>query len=93
MIQKFPTKGTSLFLMYFIHCILTNVFQPLLWPSSVMLLPVLTHIYITYLNLPEVIVICNCYEVMATQLTTFVLLYSCNNITLKMTVIAAETCW
>jgi len=36
----------------------------------------------------------NCYGVMVTQLTTFVSLYSCNNsITLKMAVIAAETCW
>jgi len=28
-----------------------------------------------------------------TQLTTFVALYSCNNITLKMAAKAAETCW
>jgi len=32
--------------------------------------------------------------VTASQLTTFVLLYSCeNNITLKMAAVAAETCW
>jgi len=31
--------------------------------------------------------------VTATQLTTFVSLYSCNNITLKKAVIEAETCW
>jgi len=31
---------------------------------------------------------------MATQLTTFVLLYSCNNdITLKKAATAAKTCW
>ena len=30
----------------------------------------------------------------ATQLTTFVPLYSCNNnVTLKMAAVAAETCW
>jgi len=83
-----------MFFMYFIHCILTNMFQPLLWPSSVVLLPILIHICITYLILPEIIIICNCYDVTTMQLTTFVPLYYCNNkITLKMTVIAVETCW
>jgi len=32
-----------------------------------------------------------CYVVPATQITTFLLLYSCNNITLKMASTAAET--
>ena len=32
-----------------------------------------------------------CYVVPTTQLTTFILLYSCNNITLKMASTAAET--
>jgi len=50
--------------------------------------------YLYYLILPEIIIICNCYGVTAIQLTTFVPLCSCNNnITLKMTVIAVETCW
>jgi hypothetical protein len=35
----------------------------------------------------------NFYEVTATQLTTFVPLYSCNNITMTMATIAAEACW
>jgi hypothetical protein len=36
----------------------------------------------------------NYYRMTATQLTTFVPLYSCNNnITLKMAAVAAETCW
>ena len=44
--------------------------------------------------LTVIIVIFNCYVVMATQLTTFVVLCSCNNnVTLKMAAIAAETCW
>jgi hypothetical protein len=35
----------------------------------------------------------NCYGETVTHLTTFVFLYSCNNnITLKMTAVAAETC-
>ena len=35
-----------------------------------------------------------CYAVPGTQLTTFVLLYSCkNNITVKTSSIAAETCY
>ena len=41
----------------------------------------------------EIIIIFNCHEVTATQVTTFVYLYSCNNITLKMAEIATETCW
>jgi len=41
----------------------------------------------------EIIILVNCYGVTATQLTTFVPLYSCNNITLKMATVAAETCW
>jgi len=41
-----------------------------------------------------VTIICSCYGVTATQLTTCVPLYSCNNnITLHMAAIAAETCW
>ena len=35
----------------------------------------------------------NCYVVTATHLTTFVPLFSCNNVTLKMAAKAAETCW
>jgi len=39
-------------------------------------------------------IIFNCYGVTSKQRATFVPLYSCNkNITLKMAVIAAETCW
>ena len=54
----------------------------------------LTYIYITYIILTEITIIFNCYGVTATQLITFVLLYSCNNnITLKMAEIPAETCW
>jgi len=53
--------------------------------------PYLTHIYNTYIILTEIIMILNCFGVM-TQLTTFVPLYSCDNITQKMTAIAAETC-
>jgi len=42
----------------------------------------------------KIIIIFNRYGVTATQLTTFVPLYSCNNsITLKMAAIADETCW
>ena len=41
--------------------------------------------FITYVFSTEIIIIFNCYVVTATELTTFVLLYSCNNnITLKM---------
>jgi hypothetical protein len=55
--------------------------------------PFLTYMPITYIILPEIIVF-NCYGVMATQLTTSVPLYSCNNnITLKMAAIVAKTCW
>jgi len=50
------------------------------------------NIYI-YIILTEIIIIYNCHGVTATQLTTFVHLYSCNNITLKMTAIVAETSW
>jgi len=36
----------------------------------------------------------NCYGLTATQLNTFVHLYSCNNsIALKMAAIEVETCW
>ena len=52
----------------------------------------LTYIYITYIILTEIIIIFNCYGVTAIQLT-FVSLSFCNNITLKMALIAAETCW
>jgi len=31
--------------------------------------------------------------VTATQLTVIIILYYCNNITLKMVPVAAETCW
>jgi len=33
------------------------------------------------------------YAVTTTQITTFVTLYACNNITLKMVAIAAVSCW
>ena len=53
-----------------------------------------TYIYITYIILTEIVIILNCCGVRATQLTTFVPLYSCNNnITLKMAAIAAKMCW
>jgi hypothetical protein len=56
--------------------------------------PFLTYINITYIILTVIIIIFNCYGVTATQLTTFVSFYSCdNNITLKMDAVAAETCW
>jgi len=55
--------------------------------------PFLTYIYITYTTVTEIIIIFNCYVVTVTKLTKFVHLYCCNNITLKMTAIAAETCW
>jgi len=32
----------------------------------------------------------NCYGMMSTELTTFVIWYSCNNITLKMATIVTE---
>ena len=53
--------------------------------------PFLTYIYITHITLTEIIIIFNCYGVTMAQLTTLVPLYSCNNITLKMVMIAAET--
>jgi hypothetical protein len=52
----------------------------------------LTYIYVTYIILTKIIIISNCYAVTATQLTLFVLLFSFNNITLKIAEIAAETC-
>jgi hypothetical protein len=56
--------------------------------------PFLTYICITYIIINETIIIFNCYGVTATQLTTFVPLYSFNNyINLKMATLAAETCW
>jgi hypothetical protein len=55
--------------------------------------PFLTYIYVTYIILTEIIIIFNCYEVTATQLTTFIPLYSYNNITLKMAALAAAACW
>jgi hypothetical protein len=43
-----------------------------------------------YIILTEIIIICNCYGVATTQLTTFVPLYYCNNnATLKMAATAA----
>ena len=39
------------------------------------------------------VTIFNRYGVEATQLTTFVLLYCYNTLTLKMVATAAETCW
>jgi len=55
--------------------------------------PFLTQIYITYIILTEIIIIIifNSNGVTAAQLTTFVPLYCCNNITMKMTATAAET--
>jgi hypothetical protein len=44
-------------------------------------------------NLIEITVIFNWYEVKTTQLTAIAPLHSCNNITPKMTAIAAETWW
>ena len=52
-----------------------------------------TYICITYVILTEIITIFNCYGMKATHLTTFVPLYSCNNIILKMAALAVETCW
>jgi hypothetical protein len=49
-------------------------------------------LYLHYVILTEIIIIFNCYE-LTTQVTKFVLLYSCNNFTLKMAAIATETCW
>jgi hypothetical protein len=55
--------------------------------------PFLTYIYITNIILTEITVIFNCYRVPVTQLTTFVCLYFCNNITPRAARIAAKTCW
>jgi hypothetical protein len=55
--------------------------------------PFLTYIYIIYVIFTVIITIFNFNDVTATQLTTFVPLCSCNNITLKMAEEAAETCW
>jgi len=52
--------------------------------------PFLTYVYSTYIILTEIIIIYNCYTVTVTQLTTFVPLHCCNNITLKMAAIAAK---
>jgi len=55
---------------------------------------IITHFnlyYIANIIITETIIIFNCYGVTATQLTTFVLLCSFKNITLKMAAIAAET--
>ena len=51
----------------------------------------LNYIYIKYIILTEIIIIFNCCGMTTTQLTTFVPLYSCNNITLKIASIPAET--
>jgi hypothetical protein len=65
-------------MMYFIHYILTNMLRPC--------------IYVTFIILTEIVIILNCYGMTATLLTTFVLLYFCNNnITLKIVAVAAET--
>jgi hypothetical protein len=53
----------------------------------------LTYMHIAYIILPEIIIF-KCYGVIATELTTSVPLYYCNNnITLKMAAIVAETYW
>jgi hypothetical protein len=49
----------------------------------------LTYIYINYIILTKSTTILT-YGVTTTQLTIFVRMYSCNNITLKMTAIPAE---
>ena len=67
--------------------------KTILTPKILIITPFVTYIYITYIILTEIIVIFNCYGVTMTQLTTFVSLYSRNNIALKMTAEAAETCW
>jgi hypothetical protein len=43
------------------------------------------------MTVSEIVIIFNCYVVKATQLTTIVTLYPCNNITLKMAAITTET--
>ena len=53
----------------------------------------LTYIYISHIFLTEIIIIFNNHVLTKTQLTKFILLYSSNNITLKMVAVAAETCW
>jgi len=45
----------------------------------------------TCVILTEITITFNCYGVTATQLTTLVPLYCCDNVALNMTVIAAET--
>jgi hypothetical protein len=56
--------------------------------------PFLTYICINCVIITETAIMFNCYRMTATQLTTFVPLYSCNNnINLKMVAVAAETCW
>jgi DNA polymerase sigma len=60
---------------------------------SIFILYKLYYIYITCTSITEIIIIVNRYEMTATQLTTFVPLCSCNNITLNLAAIAAETYW
>jgi hypothetical protein len=43
--------------------------------------------------LAEIIILFICYAMTVTHLTTFALLCSCDNITLKMAAAAVETCW
>ena len=53
--------------------------------TKILGLPILAYIYITYVILPEIIIIFNCYVMTAIQPTAFAHLYSCNNnVTLKM---------
>ena len=55
---------------------------------------IIFYIYITNIISNEIIIKYIFQEVMATQLTTIVLLCSCNNnIILKMAAISAETCY
>jgi hypothetical protein len=51
------------------------------------------YITYTYIILTEIKIIVNYFGVRTTQLTTFETLYSCNNNTLKMAAVAAETWW
>jgi len=47
----------------------------------------------TYIIVTEITITFNCYGVTATQVTTFVPLYCCDNVALNMAAIAAETYW
>jgi hypothetical protein len=103
-------KCTSIFVMCFIHRVLTNINTS---PTRSIKTQHITasvitphrpnnfktqgfcndlfNPYLYYLHNFNRNYICNCNGVMVTQLTKFVRLYSCNNITLKLARMPAET--